>query len=150
MLQAAQLIICHLKSKIYKNIRTAMIIKLFLGTNRTFQLPFFWVSSQNTLLVSFKNCQTQYRQRHIQSPIKDLRCSFWRQQFTVPEAYSERSRTPIMKLFEKNILSRPIFQPFTIYTKSSILDVPLYSEYTSGTINYFCNRLHLAVWLGSR
>ena len=33
----------------------------------------------NILLVSFKNYQTQYRQRHIQSPIKDLRCSFWRQ-----------------------------------------------------------------------
>ena len=42
------------------------------------------------------------------------------------------------------------FQPFTIYTKRSILDVPLCSEYASGTINYFCNRLDLDVWLGFR
>ena len=55
-----------------------------------------------------------------------------------------------MKLFEKNIFSRPIFQPFTIYTKSSILDIPLCSEYASGTINYFRHRLHLEAWLGSR
>ena len=95
------------------------------------------------MLISFKNCQTQYRQRHIQSPIKDLRCSFWRQQLTVPEAYSERSRTSKMKLFEKKIFSRPLFQPFNIYTKSSILDVRLSSEYASGTINYFRNRLIL-------
>ena len=54
-----------------------------------------------------------------------------------------------MKLFEKNIFNRPLFQPFTVYEKSSILDVPLYSEYASGTINYFCNRLQ-DVWLGSR
>ena len=53
-----------------------------------------------------------------------------------------------MKLFEKN--SRPLFQPFTINTKNSILDVPLCSEYASGTINYFHNRLHLDAWLGSR
>ena len=53
-----------------------------------------------------------------------------------------------MKLFEKN--SRPLFQPFTIYTKNSILDVPLCSEYASGTINYFRNMLHLDAWLGSR
>ena len=31
-----------------------------------------------------------------------------------------------------------------------MLDVPLYSEYAPGTINYFRNRLHLDVWLGSR
>ena len=102
------------------------------------------------MLISFKNCQTQYRQRHIQSPIKDLRCSFWRQQLTVPEAYSERSWTSKMKLFEKIIFSRPQFQLFTIYTKSSILDVPLCSEYASGTINYIRKRLHLDVCLGSR
>ena len=55
-----------------------------------------------------------------------------------------------MKLFEKNIFGRPVFQPFTIYTKSSILDVPLCSEFPSGTIIYFRNRLHLDAWLGSR
>ena len=113
-------------------------------------MSFFWVSSYHTLLVSFKNCQIQHRQRHIQSPIKDLRCSFWRQQLTVPELYSEQSQTSKMKFFEKNIFSRPLFQPFTIYTKSSILDVPLFSEYAYKTINYFRNRLHLDVWLGSR
>ena len=55
-----------------------------------------------------------------------------------------------MNLFEKNIFSYPLFQQFTIYIKSSILDFPLYSEYASGTIIYFCHRLHLDVWLGSR
>ena len=113
-------------------------------------MPFFSVSLYHTLLVSFKNCQTQYKQRHIQSPIKDLRCSFWQQQLTVPAAYSERSQTSKMKLFQKNIFSRPLFQPVTIYTRSSILDVPLCFEYASGTINYFRNRLHLDLWLGSR
>ena len=139
MVQAAQLIICHPKSKIYENFRTA------IPRNKwNMLIPFFSVSSQNALLVSF-NCQTQYRQRHIQNPIKDLRCSFWRQQLTVPELYSEQSQTSKMKFFEKNIFSRPLFQPFTIYTKSSILDVPLFSEYAYKTINYFRNRLHLDV-----
>ena len=55
-----------------------------------------------------------------------------------------------MKLFEKIFFSHPLFQPFIIYKKSSILNVPLCSEYASGTINYLCNRLHLDVWLGSR
>ena len=58
-------------------------------------------------------------------------------------------RTSKMKLFEKNIFSCPQFQLFTIYTKSFILDVPLHSEYTPETINYFWNRLHLDVLLGS-
>ena len=48
-----------------------------------------------------------------------------------------------------------LFEPSTISAvhclhKSSILDVPLCSEYASGTINYFRNRLHLDVWLSSR
>ena len=64
--------------------------------------------------------------------------------------YSERSQTSKMKLSEKKILSRPLFQPFTIYTESFILDVWLCSEYASGTINYFHKGLHLDVWLGSR
>ena len=66
-------------------------------------------------------------QRYIQSPIKDLRCSFWRRQLTVPEVYSQRSRTSKMKLFERNFFSRPLLQPFTMYTKNFILDVPPYS-----------------------
>ena len=52
-----------------------------------------------------------------------------------------------MKLFEKNTFSHPLFKLFTIYKKSSTLDV---LGYTSGTINYFHNRLHLDVWLCSR
>ena len=55
-----------------------------------------------------------------------------------------------MKLFDKEIFSRPLFQPSTIYTKSSILDVRVRSEYASGTINYFRNRFYLDVWLGFR
>ena len=41
--------------------------------------------------------------------------------------YSQRSRTSKMKLFEKNFFSCPLLQPFTMYTKSFILDVPPYS-----------------------
>ena len=77
------------------------------------------------------NFQTQYRQRHIQSPIKNLRCSFWWKELTAPEAYSSK-----MKLFQKSIFSLSLFQPFTIYRKSSILDFRLCSEYASGTINF--------------
>ena len=82
-------------------------------------------------------------------PYQRLKMQFLATTLTVPEAHSERSQTSKMKLFERNIFSRPLFQPITIYKKSSILDVPLYSEYASGTINYFCNRLQ-DVWLGSR
>ena len=42
-----------------------------------------------------------------------------------------------MELFEKKNYSRPLFQSFTIYTKWSILDVRLRSEYASGAVNYF-------------
>ena len=142
MLQAPQLIICHPKSKIYKNFGTAitrnkrnMLFSILLS----FFITYF--------IAAFKNFQAQYRQRHIQSPMKDLRCSFWQQQLTFPEAYSERSPTSKIKLFEKNILSRPLFQPLALYAKSSILDITLCSEYTSGTINH---RLCLGVWLCSR
>ena len=93
-----------------------------------------------TLLVSFKNYPTQYRQRHIQNPIKDLRCSIWRQQSTVPETFLERSRTSKMKHFEKIIFSRSLFtqkalsqvfhfvlntllEPLTIFAIGSILMV---------------------------
>ena len=102
---------------------------------------YFWEQTEHVSCHSFEflhnifyqfHLRIQYRQRHIQGTIKDLRCSFWRQQLTVPEAYSEPSRTSKMKLFEKNF-----FQPFTIYTQSSISDLPLSCEYTSGTINYF-------------
>ena len=102
---------------------------------------YFWEQTEHVSCHSFEflhnifyqfHLRIQYRQRHIQGTIKDLRCSFWRQQLTVPEAYSEPSRTSKMKLFEKIF-----FQPFTIYTQSSISDLPLSCEYTSGTINYF-------------
>ena len=46
--------------------------------------------------------------------------------------------------------SHPLFQPFTIYTKSSILDVQLRSEYASGAVNFFSQRLHSDVWMCSR
>ena len=139
MLQAPQLIICHSKSKIYKNFGTAITRNkrnMLFAILLSFFITYF--------IAAFKNFQAQYRQRHIQSPMKDLRCSFWQQQLTFPVAYSERSPTSKIKLFEKNILSRPLFQPLTLYTKSSILDIPLCSEYASGTINH---RLCLGVWL---
>ena len=46
----------------------------------------------------------------------------------ISEAYSEPSRTSKMKLFAKIDHG---FQPLTIFLKSSILDVPLDSEYAS-------------------
>ena len=55
-----------------------------------------------------------------------------------------------MELFEKRFFCHPLFKPFTIYTKSSILDVWLHSEYTSGAVSYFHKRLHLDVWMASR
>ena len=36
-----------------------------------------------------------------------------------------------------------MFQLFTIYIKSTILDVWLRSEYASGTVSYFCKKLIL-------
>ena len=78
-------------------------------------------------------------------PYQRFEMQFLAKKSAVPEAYSERSQISKMKLFEKKIFSRPLFQPFTIYTKSSILDVRLRSEYASGTINYFREKLHLDV-----
>ena len=90
-------------------------------------------------------------QRYIQSPIKDLRCSFWRRQLTVPEVYSQRSRTSKMKLFERNFFSRPLLTAIHyVHKKFHLRCSTLFCQYTTGTINYFCNRLHLDVWLGSR
>ena len=117
----------------------------FAIQNRKFTKMFEQLFVEQTEHV---NCH--YRKRHIQSPIKDLRSSFWQKWLTVPEAYSERSQTSKMKLFEKKIFSRPLFQRFTIYTNSSIFDVRLRSEYAPGTINHFRKRLHLDVWLDSR
>ena len=51
--------------------------------------------------------------------------------------YSQRSQISKMELFEKTFFSRPLFQSFTIYSKSSILDVRLRSKYASGAVNYF-------------
>ena len=56
----------------------------------------------------------------------------------------------MIELFEKKIFSCPLFQSVTIYKKNSILNIRLHFEYASGTINYFCKRLHFDVWLGSR
>ena len=108
---------------------------------------YFWEQTEHVSCHSFEflhnifyqfHLRIQYRQRHIQGTIKDLRCSFWRQQLTVPEAYSEPSRTSKMKLFEKNIFSRSLFthkapsqifhfvlntplEPLTIFAIGSIL-----------------------------
>ena len=80
------------------------------------------------MLISFKNCQTQYRQRHIQSPIKDFK--ILQKQLTVPEAYSEWSETSKMKLLEKfsaiHYFSHSLFTrkaPSSIF--DSILNTPL-------------------------
>ena len=68
MLQAAQLIICNQKLKIYKNFRTTIPRNkqnMFITILLTSFITYF--------AISFKNCQTQYRQKNIQGPIKDLR-----------------------------------------------------------------------------
>ena len=139
MLHVAQLIICHPKSKIYEHLRK------FSNSYSQEQTEHVYCH-----FFEFLHNILYYLQRHNQSPIKDLRCTFWRQQLTVPKAYSKQSGTSKMMLFEKNIFSCQLIQPFTIYIKSPNLDVPICSEYASGTINYFHNRLHLDVWLGSR
>ena len=64
--------------------------------------------------------------------------------------YSERGGNSKMEFFEKKLVSLPLFQLFTIYTKSSILDVRLRSDYASEVVIYFCKRLHFDVWMGSR
>ena len=91
-------------------------------------------------------------------PIKDLRCNFKRKQLTIPQVYSERSRTSKMEISEKIFFSRSPFtqktpsqmfdtilntplELLTIFAKSSILDVKLRSEYAYGIVNYFCKRL---------
>ena len=44
----------------------------------TIHLSFFITYFANLFI---KNCWTHCRERHIQSPIKDLRCSFWKKIF---------------------------------------------------------------------
>ena len=92
------------------------------------------------------------RQRHIHSPIKNLRCSFWRQQLQV----QRRIQNGVEHLrwsFLRKTFSTIHYFSHSLFTKKllrKILDVPLCSEYACETINYFCNRLRLDVWLGSR
>ena len=92
------------------------------------------------------------RQRHIQSPIKNLRCSFWRQQLQVQRRIQNRVEHLRWSFLRKTFSAIHYFSR-SLFTKKllrKILDVPLCSEYASGTINYFCNRLRRDVWLGSR
>ena len=77
------------------------------------------------LLISFiQNCQTQAEA--YSEPYQRFKMMFLAK-IAVPEAYSQQSQTCKIELFEKKIFSHPLFRSFTIYTKSSILDVRLCS-----------------------
>ena len=111
MLQAAQLIICHSKSKNFENFWTAIPRNkrnMFIAILLSFFITYF--TSFILRLAKLNTSRDIFR-------ALDLRCSFWRQQLTVPEVDSEQGQTRKMKLSEKNIFSCPLFQPFTIYTK---------------------------------
>ena len=138
MLQAAQLIICHPKSKIYENFRTAiprnkrnMFIAILLS--------FFITSLANFIYSELPN---SIQAEAYSEPYQRFKMQFLAKMLTVREVYSERSRTSKMELFEKKIFSRPLFHSFIIYIKSSIVGVRLRSEYASETVNYFRKRLH--------
>ena len=130
MLQATHLIIYHPKSKIYKNFWTAiprnkqnMFIAILLSY-------FIYI-----LLISFiQNCRNLGEA--YSEPYQIFKITFLAK-IAIPEAYSQRSRTSNMELFEKKKFSCPVFQSFTINTKTSILHVQYRSEHTSGAVNYF-------------
>ena len=141
ILQAVQLIICHPKSRIYENIQTViprneqnMFIVILLSFFITYFANFIYSELPNSIPA----------EAYLEP------CQRFDMQFLakiVPEAHSERSQTSkMMELFEKIFFRRPLFQLFTIYTKSSsMLDVQLCSEYASETVNYFRKTLHFDV-----
>ena len=61
---------------------------------------------------------------------------------TISEAYSQPSQTSEMALFAKIIND---FQPLTIFTESTILDVQLVSEYVSGSLSQYVLRFFLSL-----
>ena len=80
--------------------------------------------------------KVRFKQMCIYGPVKHLRYSTSAKTVNYPVGVF---RT------ESNIydgdFGETLFQPFTIYTKSSILDVRLRSEYDSGAVSYFCKKL---------
>ena len=58
----------------------------------------------------------------------------------MPEEYLEPTRTSTMKFFEKKGKN---FQLLTIFTKISILDIVLRSEYATGIVDYFRKNFYL-------
>ena len=108
------------------------------------------------MLMMQKTCKSSGCVTRAQSNIYEI--AFLRKQLTIPQVYSERSRTSKMEILEKNFFSRSLFtqkalsqifnsllnkplELLTIFAKSSILDVHLRSEYAYGIINYFCKML---------
>ena len=67
-------------------------------------------------------------QRRIQNPVKKLRWGFFRELLLASEVNSESCHTSKMELFAKTVKNE---KPFTIFVKSSILDVWQGSEYAS-------------------
>ena len=134
VLQAAQLIICHPKSKIYENFQTA-IPKNKHNMFITILLSFFITYFTNSISELPSSLQAEeYSEPHQRFKILGK----W---LTVPEAYSERSQTSKMKLFEEKIFSRPLFPPFTILPKK--LHLRCSTPFWIRLWNYFRKRLHL-------
>ena len=133
MLHVTQLIICHPKSKIYEHLRK------FSNSYSQEQTEHVYCH-----FFEFLNNILYYLQRHNQSPIR-FKTHILATIVNSSRGIFKTEWNSKMMLFEKNISSCQLIQPFTIYTKSPNLDVPICSEYASGTINYFHNRLHLDV-----
>ena len=145
MLQAAKLIICQPKLKIYKNFQTAIT-----GNQRNMFIVIL-LSFFITYFANFiKELPNSMQAETYSEPYQRFKMLFW--------AKIVNSSRGIFRM-ELNIEDQAFwekdFQLSTISVihflqRSSILDVRLHSKYASRAINYFQKMLHLDVWLGSR
>ena len=145
MLQAAKLIICQPKLKIYKNFQTAIT-----GNQRSMFIVIL-LSFFITYFANFiKELPNSMQAETYSEPYQRFKMLFW--------AKIVNSSRGIFRM-ELNIEDQAFwekdFQLSTISVihflqRSSILDVRLHSKYASRTINYLQKMLHLDVWLGSR
>ena len=88
------------------------------------------------LISFFQNCRAQAET--YSEPYQRFKMTFFEKTVNSSRGVFTTKSNIFDEAFWEKIFSRPLFQSFTIYTKSSILDVRLRCEYASGAVNYFC------------
>ena len=145
MLQAAKLIICQPKLKIYENFQTAitgnkrnMVIVILLSFFITYFANFIKELPNSMQAETYSERYQRFKMLFWAKIVNSSRGIFRMELNIEDQAFWEKD-------FQLSTISVIHF-----LQRSSILDVRLHSKYASRTINYLQKMLHLDVWLGSR